>query len=144
MIWILKNWQVLLTFFVTAGVAVFLHLFFGFIDDTKHAEELETAKLNVIHACQEKMQITYEVSDEYQKKITSLNRRVGQLKRMYDSAQCLPITTAASRPDAASSGTKLSGQGGIRTDWLIDLGASCEDMRLKVIGLQDFIKKERQ
>lgn len=141
---IMKNWQIVLTFILTASVAVFLHLFFGFINDAKRAEELETAKANLIHECNSKMQVTYEVSDEYQKKISALSRRVGELKRLHDNAKCVPVTTTTSGSNATSSRGEFSGQSGIRTDWIIDLGASCEDMRLKVIGLQDFIRKERQ
>lgn len=144
MIWIMENWRVFLTFVLTASVAVFLHLFIGFIDEAERAEELATAKLELIHQCNAKMQVTYEVSDEYQKKISALNRRAGELKRMHDNAKCLPVTSTPSRSDATSPRGELSRQGGIRSDWFIDLGASCEDMRLRVVGLQEFIRKERE
>lgn len=108
------------------------------LKETKLSLEQEVAK-NA--QCEKDKTLSMEKADEYQGKITTLNSRVAGLKRMYDSAKCIPIPASPSSQPNGTSGTgEPSGPRGVLASGLIDLGAEGEKYRLQVIDLQNFIR----
>jgi hypothetical protein len=109
-----------------------------------HAKDLVKQASTLNEQFRKQQAITYEVSDEYQKKLSALNKRVSDLKRMYNGA-CVPVTSNASgRRDAGASAGKLLGAHGISDQWLIEFSAEAEKVRQQLIACQTFIRRERE
>lgn len=95
---------------------------------------------HMIAACEKQKQISYEVSNEYQGRITDLNSKLASLRLRFDEV-CIPVNQSPGRPNATPAEGKLPGQNGVYAGALLDFARDCEQERLKVIGLQDFITK---
>lgn len=80
------------------------------------------------------------VSHEYQTKNAELARSLAKYKRMHGDS-CVPVTPAPGRSDDTAAGGEPTGQHGITVGPALEYGANCEQLRLQVIGLQDFINK---
>lgn len=94
-----------------------------------------------IEELKQNQQTAYEVSDAYQKKLSDLNKRHDDLKRMYGHT-CIPV-----RDDPASGGhhaapaDQLSGSDGLSTTALLDFARDADQVREQLIGCQNFIAK---
>lgn len=91
--------------------------------------------------CKEDKILTHEVSNDLQNKLHRLNRHLADIKRLRDNPTCMSITVPPGQRDAGADRGKLSGQDGIRAEWLYDYAAEAEQYRLQLIGCQDFVNK---
>lgn len=102
--------------------------------------ERNTAQANE-QQCNDDKKITEGVSHDYQIKAAALRTQLAALKRLRDHAQCVPVAGETGGSDGAAAGGKLSGGNGVSAGYLLDFAARCEDDRLKILGLQQFVTK---
>jgi len=138
---ILKYWQPILAFILTALLSYGLH----HIDVTrlkaKHELAVKAAVAAANAICEADKQLTTEVSNDYQNQVSNLNTQLARLKRLYNSAKCVPVTRAPSGRDATASQGKPAGQSGLSAEWIVDLAGDGEKYRQQLIACQDFITK---
>lgn len=79
-----------------------------------------------------------KIANDYQSKITSLNRAAAA-RRVRSSACIVPSGAAASGDHGSASAGKPVGQNGISTQFLDDYAAEAEKYRLQLIGCQDYV-----
>lgn len=91
--------------------------------------------------CLADQQLTEEVSNGYQTKLTALNRQLSDLKRLRDKPACVPTTSAASERDGTTGRGEYARSDGIRTIWLYDFAGEAEQYRLQLISCQEFINR---
>lgn len=91
--------------------------------------------------CDADKKLTEGVENDYQKQVNALNSAIDAL-RLRKPARCVPVRVAvpAKRPDAATPETKLPVGDGLGSGYLIDYAGRAEECRLKLIGLQGFIR----
>ena len=81
---------------VTAVVALGLHTLSANIADKERAAAIEQARSAVVGECEAQKKISEQIANDLQSKISDLNSRVYDFKRLRGS-RCIPII----RPDAA-------------------------------------------
>lgn len=142
---LLKYWQPLLAFVLTAVIAFSLHSWDVDRINAKHKlalkDAVEAATKAANDECAKDKQITTEVSNEYQNKIANLTVQLNRIKRLYNSSKCVPITRPTERRDAAPSEGKPAGQSGVSSGWIVDIAGEGEQYRLQLLACQDFITK---
>ena len=112
----------------------------GMKADIDQQAALQAQKIEIVAQCEADKRITSEASREYQKKISTLNNRVRELKRVLP-ARCVPVTSAARGLDGSASAGVTTGTQGISAEWALDLGAEAEKYRQQLISLQEFVRK---
>lgn len=135
---------------IIGGIAVVAVMVSGFFyikhlrsENAMMEKERDTAVAS-LRQCEQDQDLTYEVSDEYQKNIAALERRVADLKRLRQPQCIVPRSEGTGGPDAATAGTVHAGQNGISTGYLLDFAAEAEGYRQQVIGLQNFIRRTQE
>jgi len=108
--------------------------------EVKLIERENAALESSLSQCLSNQQLTAEVSNDYQKKVAALNRKLADIKRLRDNARCVPISTGPGRRDAATGTGEPSGSG-LNSDWLIEYAAEAERYRLQLLGCQDFVNR---
>lgn len=136
------NWSTIKIISVSI-LAVACIAFFGLwrynaIELKNALKELKTAN-DAILVYEENTIITEEVGNEYQNTIDKLHADIKRLQSR--NIRCVPVAGTAGWTNAGTAETKLSGRGGISSEWIIDFAGRCEGERLKVIGLQNFINR---
>jgi hypothetical protein len=112
----------------------------GEYDASRLKSQLMEQERAIVAQCEADKKLTSEVSNEYQKKITVLNRRVGELKRLH-SAVCVPIAGTPGGHDAAEGAGKLPRPHGIAAGPLYDFGDDAEQVGLRLDACQDFVRR---
>lgn len=141
MIWLVTNWRL-----VAYGAAI-LAIFGlgwhtrGIISDSRLKSALESQEIELVKKCTDNQKTTYEVSNEYQKKITALNNRIAALK--LQPKTCVPVTITTSGYNA-TAGSLDARAHGITSSALYDYAGDAEKYRLQLISCQDFINKAIQ
>ena len=95
--WFLSNWKVILSFISTAALAYLLHA----LDVDRIEKKQERAIASQVSEdnkkCSEQKQITQEVSNEYERKISALNDELASVKLREPTRYIMPITKPTSR-----------------------------------------------
>ena len=90
--------------------------------------------------CETDKKISYEVSNDYQEKLSSLDVQLNDLRGLYNK-QCIAVNSASCGHNAATTETKLRVQNGINAEWLIEYSGDAERVRLRLIACQDYLKR---
>lgn len=90
--------------------------------------------------CAADKKLTEDANVKYQSELDALNSRLTAVK-LRKPARCVPVAIASKRPDATAAPAKLLGPYGLDSGWLYDYAGDAERERLKVMGLQEFIRK---
>lgn len=128
-----------------AAVAFSLHTVDMYFVDKSHAKELSDTKIQLAAQCESQKAITEKVDNEYTQKISTLNGRLADARRLYGNA-CLAVAgNAASGNDGATGTGKRSGQSieGYRiipVQTYIDYAAEGEKYRIQLLACQDFVR----
>lgn len=160
----LKYWQPLTGFAVGATVAALLAwgahtILSGWQADEyeaklaaqkKEAEETLTAvSAGLVAKCQQNNQINMEVSREYQKRLADRDTLLNRLREQAARASCIPVavrtdSAAAAGFDGGAGAGEHGGANGLNPLPLVDFAGRCEQYRSQTLGLQDFIRRERE
>lgn len=113
--------------------------------DRQETQALAVVQSKLISQCQADKAITEQVSNEYETSIATLNKRLADIKRVRP-ASCIAIkplspARAISGPHAGTGTGVDAGPHGIDSEWLYDFAAEAEQYRLRLIGLQAFVKR---
>lgn len=135
---------------ISLGTGVFALLLVGFLvhhyDDaiyTKEKNEAVAAQAKSdSEKCNQEKAITKETNDELSKNIDAITKRRNALNGVY-GANCVPIISPTGKTDPASAGNQYAGQNGkgVKSTWLRDFAAECEQYRQETITLESFIDK---
>lgn len=125
----------------TAAIAFGLHSLSVSWIEVKHEKQLTAQAASLKKECDAEKKITEEVSYELQNKISDLDRRANEFKRL--RPDCIPIIThAASRDNDAKGDAGFSGSNeGVNSEALFDFAADAERVGLQLDACQGFIKK---
>jgi len=108
--------------------------------EAKQRDALAEQHKTLTEQCQADKKLTEDANVKYQSELDALNGKLAAVK-LRKPARCVPVTTVTpKRPDAATTPAKLLGPYGLDSGWLYDYAGDAERERLKVIGLQKFIK----
>lgn len=99
---------------------------------------LERQMIELVAKCESDKETTRKIGEEYEAKISTLNSRVANLRRM-SATRCVPVARSS---DAAHGSTAagLPNVDGVHPSELIDLAAEAEKQRQQLISLQDFVR----
>lgn len=140
---VIKYWQPIAASAATAAVALGLHMIASGLAEIRHDKELKSQAVAFLQQCKDEKAITERVAHDFQNKISGLNARLADARRLYDNA-CVNViadTSGSSDGKAASrepSGSNVAGIK-IRAGNLIDLAGEGEKYRLQLISCQTFI-----
>lgn len=142
MIWFLSNWKTVLGGIGIVSIAWMLHSLDVNRIEANHREELSAQAKAQFEQCRAEKAITEEVSNDYQKKLASLTASYNSLRKLYNG-RCVAVSNTESTVghNAASAGSQLSGSHGIYAGYLIDFAYDAEQVRLRLIGCQDFVRR---
>lgn len=90
--------------------------------------------------CSADKRLTEGVSSDYQKKISDLNNQLA-LRRMQSPHCIVPTAFRSPRTPAGAKSNKHDEKNGVNTASLYDFAGECEQHRLQLISLQDFIRR---
>lgn len=130
---------------VTAVVALGLHsLSINRIERTQE-KALADLQIKIEERCEAEKKLTEGIAHDLQSKVSDLNSRVANLKRLRPS-NCVPITPDAARvrnEKTGDAGLPRSNGGalGIESDALFDFARDAEEVGLQLDACQDFIEK---
>lgn len=114
------------------------YIYLQSVKDDRDTYKAERDQLQVAYdAAISNQNKNFEVSNDYQTRLTDVNRKLAAALRVRDNAKCVPALTPG-RPDAGTAGRELSGRDGISSDYLRDFAARCEKTRLQLLGLQSW------
>lgn len=138
--WVLNNWKLLISFLAGFAVAWLIHMQTVHWAELKHEKALAAQVKADREICESSKRITSNVEQNYESQIATLSADLQRLRNT--PTKCVPVARTASKSDGATS-TKKPGNadGGITDIRLYEFAGECEQDRLKVIGLQDFIKQ---
>ena len=141
MSFILTNWKSIGAVLAALGVAYMAHALDINRIEENHREEF-AAQAKVLDAeCAKEKAITEEVANDYQNQLTTLTDDYNALRVQYDGSVKIKSTDAASCNYEGSPSGQLSSEDGIPAQELIDLARDAEEVRVRLIGCQSFIKK---
>lgn len=129
----------------TALIAYGLHSFDVNRIEANHAKALKAQAVALNDQCEKQKAITEKVSNDYQNKISDLNRRIADARRLHGHNACIAIKSNTSgRHDATASGGVASGQGAggysIDINQYIDFASEGEKYRIQLLACQDFVR----
>jgi len=127
-----------------AGIAILLAFGSGWYFSSLVAEREKENALRALEASltekyEQQKQITEDVSNDYQKQLSALNKRVRAL-RVQHGCNNVSVTTKASGRDAKDRGV-VSGTYAFEAAELIDFAELAEQTRLKHNACVDFVNK---
>lgn len=137
---LITYWQPIAASVATFCICFLLHTVDVDRIEHKQAKALTDQATQLTLACIADKQITEGVSNEYEKKITNLNKQLAA-KRMQSPHCIVPVTITPIRLDAKAGTDQHGGQNGVTDIALFDFSGEAERYRLQVIGLQDFLCK---
>lgn len=132
---------------LAGGLAFLLHSWDVNNIEDRHRKALDAQNTTLIAECEADKLITTEVSYDYQQKNRALNAQLAKLKRVHSQPACAPLQSAGpagganGTPEGTLNAGPSGGRGGLNVEWLYDYGAECEQYRLQLIGLQDFVNR---
>ena len=90
--------------------------------------------------CQDEKELIEEVSREFESQKDIANSKLRDMRRLLNHTR-VTLRDATSVRDEASSDREFRGQtvGEIGTGWLIDFAEDAEDVRLRLIGCQNYL-----
>jgi hypothetical protein len=109
--------------------------------DKNWQEKLDTQKAETEAACLKDKKLTEENSREYQSKLSDLAGKLAAVKRVQPARCVVPVAGKAGGGDATAPANVNAGLDGVGTDSLFSFAGECEQYRIQVITLQDFINK---
>lgn len=102
--------------------------------------ERDTAKAETL-ICRKDQETAYEISDQYQKRLTASDRELATYKRMLSQSACvIPCIEATGGCDATTS-AGLPGKHGIRVEWLLEEAARANRYTEQLGACQDWIEQ---
>lgn len=136
---LLTNWRIILfglSILSLIGTVTYIKYLNGRIDTLKvQKEQAQTER----DSCFKNFKTNTEVSNVYQKNLSSLRSQLNKLKRVQPNC-ILPQTSG--RSNATSPGAELSSRNGVSADWLYDFAGRAEEARLKLLGCQQWINAQ--
>lgn len=147
-------WIKLLPYGAAALVAAIVTGWFAYqlhgwdVDRIKAAHKIEMAeqKAQLLEQCANEKRTTREVSNDYQRKNSALERELTDTKLLYASAPCTTVSIAgpAAGRDAAGNGPvheASARDARIATGALVDFAGACERSWNKLTSCQQFIDR---
>lgn len=115
--------------------------------EARHENDMRTQYAAMKKSCDDEKAITKKVSHEYQKKVSDLNARLSDARKLY-SRSCVALVAPDSPGgyDAATSSREFAGQAvteirKLPADFVIDLVGEGEKYRLQLLACQDFVRQ---
>jgi hypothetical protein len=143
MIWFLSVWKLIVTFIATASIAWMIHSISLTHVENVHKSEMNIQAESLNKQCAKEKAITEGASNAYQKSLSDLNGRYNSLRVQH--SRCIAVSNAkTSCGSNASTTEQLHGENGITSEALYGFARDCEQVRLQLIGLQDFIRKSEE
>lgn len=139
MLVLLKYWKFAAGAIPTALLAFWLHTLHVEALTASHARQIEKARAEAVKGWEDAQKITYEVSNDYQKQLSALRRRLDA--RRVQPSICLPIAPADPGRHHAASGTGPVRANGVDSQTLLDYAAEAEEYRLRLIGCQALLQQ---
>lgn len=141
MMWLLANWKTAIAVAAALAVAWMLHSIVTSGIESKHRAELVAQAEALNSKCAEDKKITEEISNAYEAALSDLNSKYDALVRLRPR-RCVAVS--ASKPPsgdhATSAGGELPRQDGVTSGTLYEYARDAEQVRLKLLGCQDFIR----
>lgn len=126
------------------GLGVIIALLLAYIhyknvraDRDRYKDERNTARAT-LQQCIVNQNKNFEVSNDYQQKLTVADRKLADAVRLRNNAKCVPTNTAGGHNATTTTG-KLSGRNGISSDYLRDFAYRCEKTRLQLMACQSWV-----
>lgn len=113
----------------------------GLIAQKRLEMALKQQETELVKQCNADKALTERIDHEQLQKISSLSRRVTELKRVHKT-ECVPVA----RPASSNNGTTGAGHAGadaVAFESLIDYAALAEKHRIQLLGCQDFVRSLR-
>jgi hypothetical protein len=131
--------------FYLLGLALLVSFGVGFKVNSVFAEKKLTRELaaqaeKINQECEKAKQTTERLDNEYQSQITKLRADVKRARGMYKSNQCVPIAKTAIGDNATSTADIVRGRDAVPVASLIDYSESAEQVRIQLLGCQDYVK----
>lgn len=134
---LLKSWRFLAGALPVAVMAFWLHGARVDALNATHARQIEQAKAEAVKGWEEAQKQTFEVSDEYQRQLTDLRRRLDA--RRVQPSVCVPVAPADPGRRDAATGTEPVRPNGVDAASLLGFAAEAEEYRLRLIACQKLL-----
>lgn len=138
-LFLLKYWKFAAGAVPIALIAFALHNWRVDVINAAHARQIEQVKAEAVKGWEDAQKITYEVSNDYQKQLADLRRRL-DARRMQPHV-CVPVAPANPGGRDAATGAGPVRADGVDSQALLDFAAEAEGYRLRLSACQDFIRK---
>lgn len=137
--WLLTNWKLL-----AMGGAVIALFSSGYYVSSRIAESrqeraLAAQELKLQAECAADKKLTEDNSHAYQTKVSALSRQLADARRMFSTKCIVPVTGEAVGSHGGAGTGEHGRQNAVSAGTLIDYAGECEQYRLQVISLQEFI-----
>ena len=133
----LRYWQPILSAIAAFAISYVLHSAVMMITKAKHEAEIASVQKALKDEFAKEIKKTEDNSRAYQSKVYNLNKLLDNLKRVH-AGRCVYVQTPSGSSDSTSSGN-LNVRG-IDANTLIEYGGKCEQLRLQLISLQDYLR----
>ncbi len=107
--------------------------------EKKLIRELTAQAKKINEECEKAKQLTEDVDNAYQQKIAKLRADVKRVRSVYKSDHCLPVSKATSGDNATPAGV-VSGTYAIHSSELIDYAEQAEQVRIQLLGCQEYVR----
>lgn len=138
---LINYWKEILTAVIALCLAIGAHALDITRIETKQQIELSTQAKSLIAECQKDKQLTTDISNDYETKLSALNHQLDTLR--LQPSTCISVSTASgpARHTGSTRIPKLSGQNGVASTTLYSYAGEAEKYRLQLISCQSFVKK---
>lgn len=136
---LISNWKYVGVAAAALAFAYVLHMLSVSWLEVLHARALKQQEANLRAECLAQQTITREVSDDYQKQISSLNNQLRRLKRL--PKHCVPIPNSPRGRHGTALVGEYGGSYGVTSDALYDFAGDAEQYRIQLKACQSFIIK---
>jgi len=107
--------------------------------------KLDALSITMYDKCEKAKQLTREITYELEEKLSDVDNQYRALLMRTNQSVCIPIdnSRSAAERDDQTSKSQLSNGNGLQSWYLLDFAKRCEESRLRLLSLQDFVTKSR-
>lgn len=135
-----NNWKIIAAVILTAILAFGAHeLNLRWFVEPAQQKALADLKTKMQQDCDDDKLLTEGNNEDFEKRITDLNKRLAAVKRMQPSRCVVPASGPPHSGAAGSHTTVLPRQDGVTSDALLEFASDAEAARQQLIACQAFV-----
>lgn len=141
MTFLLDNWKEIAIGLLVSGVLWLGNDLRGLVDYKTLQTKLESQKNADLAVCEKQKDITRDAIHSYYAAKSAHDKRIAG--RVQSPSKCVPVAVTTGRTSGSAS-TNANGRTNAVSDTaLYSIADDCEDYRVRLISLQNFVKQER-